>query len=169
MHAKSLQSCPTLCNPMDHSPPGFSVHGILQARILEGVAMPSSSKGNYLNIIKSIYEKPTANIIFNKERLIICTRVLHLLQHCFCSVFWFLGHKPCGILAFQQGVEPAPPALGASQVALVVKNPAVNAGDTRDEIWSLGWEDPWTRAWQPTPVFLPGESHGRRSLVGYSP
>ena len=28
---------------------------------------------------------------------------------------------------------------------------------------------PWRRAWQPTPVFLPGESHGRRSLEGYSP
>ena len=28
---------------------------------------------------------------------------------------------------------------------------------------------PWRRAWQPTPVFLPGESHGQRSLVGYSP
>ena len=28
---------------------------------------------------------------------------------------------------------------------------------------------PWTRAWQPTPVFLPGEFHGPRSLVGYSP
>ena len=28
---------------------------------------------------------------------------------------------------------------------------------------------PWTRKWQPTPVFLPGESYGRRSLVGYSP
>ena len=27
----------------------------------------------------------------------------------------------------------------------------------------------WWRAWQPTPVFLPGESHGQRSLVGYSP
>ena len=27
---------------------------------------------------------------------------------------------------------------------------------------------PWKRAWQPTPVFLPGESHGQRSLVGYS-
>ena len=39
---ESLQSCPTLCNPMDHSPPGSSVHGILQARILEWVAMPSS-------------------------------------------------------------------------------------------------------------------------------
>ena len=28
---------------------------------------------------------------------------------------------------------------------------------------------PWRRKWQPTPIFLPGESHGRRSLVGYSP
>ena len=32
---KSLQSCPTLCNPIDGSPPGFSVHGIFQARVLE--------------------------------------------------------------------------------------------------------------------------------------
>ena len=31
------------------------------------------------------------------------------------------------------------------------------------------WKIPWWRIWQPTPVFLPGESHGRRSLVGYSP
>ena len=40
--AKSLQSYPTLCNPMDCSPPDFSVHGILQARILEWVSMSSS-------------------------------------------------------------------------------------------------------------------------------
>jgi len=36
---------------------------------------------------------------------------------------------------------------------------------------SLGQEDPWEgwrRAWHPTPVFLPGESHGQRSLAGYS-
>ena len=38
---KSLQSCETLCNTMDCSPPGSSVHGILQARMLEWVAMPS--------------------------------------------------------------------------------------------------------------------------------
>jgi len=31
------------------------------------------------------------------------------------------------------------------------------------------WKIPWRRAWQPTPGFLPGESHGQRSLVGYSP
>ena len=36
------QSCPTLCNPMDCSPPGSSVHGILQARILEWVAISFS-------------------------------------------------------------------------------------------------------------------------------
>ena len=37
--AKSLQSCPTLCDPIDGSPPGSSVHGILQARVLEWVAI----------------------------------------------------------------------------------------------------------------------------------
>ena len=42
VHAKSLQSCPTLCDPMDCSLPGSSSHGILQARILEWVAMPFS-------------------------------------------------------------------------------------------------------------------------------
>ena len=46
-HLKVLaaQSCPTLCDPMDYSPPGSSVHGILQARILEWVAM-SFSRGS---------------------------------------------------------------------------------------------------------------------------
>ena len=62
-----------------------------------------------------------------------------------------------------------PNVIGASQVALVVKNPSPNAGDKR-----LGF-DPWVRkmfwskAWQPTPVFLPGKPHGQRSLAGYSP
>ena len=38
--AKSLQSCPTLCDPIDGSPPGFPVPGILQARTLEWVSNP---------------------------------------------------------------------------------------------------------------------------------
>ena len=41
------QSCPTPCNPMDYSPPGFSVHGISQARILEWVTMPSSKGSSW--------------------------------------------------------------------------------------------------------------------------
>ena len=34
---------------------------------------------------------------------------------------------------------------------------------------TLGWEAPWSRKWQPSPVFLSGKFHGQRSLVGYSP
>ena len=60
--------------------------------------------------------------------------------------------------------------LATAQLAvLVVKNLPANAGDVR-----LGFDPwvgkiPWRRAWQPTSVFLPGESHGQRSLAGYSP
>ena len=43
------------------------------------------------------------------------------------------------------------------------KNLPANVGDP---ILSLGWEDPLQRAWQPTPVFLPGKPQGQRSLVG---
>ena len=52
----------------------------------------------------------------------------------------------------------------------VVKNLPANAGDARDtgSIPGSG-RFPWRRAWQLHPVFLPGESHGQRSLAGYSP
>ena len=49
----------------------------------------------------------------------------------------------------------------ASQVALVIKNPAASAGNMRLSF------DPWK--WQPSPVFLSGESYGERSLAGYRP
>ena len=42
MNCAKFQLCPTLCDPMDHSPPGSSAHGILLARMLEWVAVPSS-------------------------------------------------------------------------------------------------------------------------------
>ena len=60
--------------------------------------------------------------------------------------------------------------VGASQVVLVVKNLPASAGRPK----RCGF-DPWVRKipwrikWQPTPLFLPGESHGQRSLVGYGP
>ena len=49
--AKSLQSCPTLCDPMDFGPPGSSVHGIFQARVLEWGAIKVSL---FINICVSI-------------------------------------------------------------------------------------------------------------------
>ena len=50
------QSCPTLCNPMDYSSPGSSVHGILRARTLEWVAIPFS--------IQLSYARPMFNSFF---------------------------------------------------------------------------------------------------------
>ena len=40
--AKSLQSCPTLCDPIDGSPPGSSIHGIFQAKVLEWAAIAAA-------------------------------------------------------------------------------------------------------------------------------
>ena len=50
------QSCPTLSDPTDCSPPGFSVHGIFQARVLEWVALPS------LNILVLLHKNMITNI-----------------------------------------------------------------------------------------------------------
>ena len=55
----------------------------------------------------------------------------------------------------------------ASQVALVIKSSPTNAGDVRDVGSIPGWGDALEEGI--TPVFLPGESHGQRSMVGYSP
>ena len=48
----------------------------------------------------------------------------------------------------------------------VIKNPPA-----KEEMWDLALSGkmPWKRKWQPTPVSLPGKSHGQRSLAGYSP
>ena len=60
--------------------------------------------------------------------------------------------------------------MRASQVVLAIKNSPPSAGDIRDTGSVPGSAKiPWRRAWQPTPVFLPGESHGQVSLAGYSP
>ena len=58
----------------------------------------------------------------------------------------------------------------ASQVVLVIKGLPASAGDVKSCRFNL-WVGKilWRRAWQPTPLFFPGESHGERSLVGYSP
>ena len=57
----------------------------------------------------------------------------------------------------------------ASQVVLVVKNLPTKAGDMRFSFDPCVGKILWRKAWRPTPVFLPGESHGQRTLVGYSP
>ena len=60
---------------------------------------------------------------------------------------------------------------GVSQVALAVKNLPACQGRGCERHWFDLWfrKILWRRKWQPTQVFLPGKSHGQRSLEGYSP
>ena len=56
--AKSLQSCPTLCDPMDGSLPGSSTRGIFQVRVLEWVAIAFSARPPYLSPTAGVYPNP---------------------------------------------------------------------------------------------------------------
>ena len=79
--AKSLQSYRTLCNPMNCSPPGSSDHGILQARILEWVAMPSSRDLPDVGIeVSSLRSPALAGRFFTTSTLRewMCTKSWHI-------------------------------------------------------------------------------------------
>ena len=54
---------------------------------------------------------------------------------------------------------------GDSRVAPVIKNLPTNAGDMRHGFSPWDSEIPWRKKWQPTPVLLPGEFHGQRTLA----
>ena len=114
------QSCLTLCDPMDYSPPGSSVHGTLRAGILEWGAIPSS-RGSSHPGIKPVCLTPAAG------------RVLT------ASATW---ETPPDSWGFPGGSEG--------------KASACNVGDLGSTPGSGRF--PWRRKWQPTPVFLPGES-----------
>ena len=60
-------------------------------------------------------------------------------------------------------------AIWASEVVLVIKKLPANARDRETWVQSLGQEDPLEEDMATHSVFLPGESHGQRSLAGYSP
>ena len=71
--AKSLQSCPTLCDPIDGSPPGFRVPGILQARTLEWVAISFSNAWKWK-------VKPLSRVRLYRPHGLQPTRLLHPLD-----------------------------------------------------------------------------------------
>ena len=67
--AKSLQSCPTLCDPMDCSLPGSSAHGIFQARVLEWVAIAFSVIWYSATQIHEILLNLRQNILLNESQI----------------------------------------------------------------------------------------------------
>ena len=148
---KVAQWCPTLC---DCDPGDYTVHGILQARILEWVAFPFSRGSS----------QP-------RDR----TQVSRITGRFFTS--WAtreaqpaLSVRSTKYSRYEQS-HSYPKYCGewASQAALVIKNLPANAGGI--EVWADCWvgKIPWRREWQPTLVFLLGESDVQKSLADYSP
>ena len=134
---KGTQSCPTLCDPMD-----YTVHGILQARILEWVAFPFSRGSSWPRNWTEVS--------------CIAGRILYQLSY---------QGSPCHIP--NHNTPWAIPFLGGGASGKEPSCPCRRHNRLRFDPW-FG-KIPWIRKWQPTPVFLPGKSHGQRSLADYSP
>ena len=73
--------CPTLCYPMDFSPPGSSVHGILQARLLEWVAIPFSSDLGNPGIEPGSPALKMDYLLFEPPRKSILYKYLHIYMY----------------------------------------------------------------------------------------
>ena len=106
MRASLLQSSLTLWDPMDCDPPGSSVHGILQARILEWVAIPFFRGSSHPRDRAQV--SCTAGGFFTTEPP---------GKPCFCSVL-FLWPQGMWDLSSQPGIEPTPPALEGEVLAI---------------------------------------------------
>ena len=156
-HAKSLRLHPTLYDPIDCSLPGSSVHGILQARILEWVPCPPP--GDLLDI-----GIETASLVSPE-----------LAGRFFSRLSWWLRWQKnlCVVLEKEMATHSStlawkipwiedPARLQSMGSQRVRHDRATSLSLSVWETWvqSQAWEDLWRREWQPIPVFLPGKSHG---------
>ena len=170
MHGKSLQSCPTLCNPIDGSPPGSSIHRILQARVLEWVAI-SFSKFLIVHPLTRSNKLPQISIFtafllihhFNPtdpsfSTMSFCYTVTISFNLCSIMIMYIHLCVYMFIYIYMCMYLYGPPQC------LSGKEPTCWC---EFDPWVMNI--PWVRKWQPTPEFLPGKAHGQRSLVGYSP
>ena len=113
--AKSLQLCPTLCHPIDGSPPGSPVPGILQARTLEWVAISFSNAWKWKVKVK----------LLSRIRLL--------------ATPWTAAHQAPPPMDFSRQEYWSGVPWPSPQVALVVKNlPTIR----ETPVWSLGGGDP---------------------------
>ena len=127
----------TLCKPVDCSPPGSSVHGILQTRILQWIAMPSSRESSWPRNLTPALQADSLPL--NSQGSLHATIA-----------------ETNKILCFPGGANGKEPACQCRRPKRLGFNSWVR-------------KIPWRRAWQPVSVLFPQESHGQRSLMGYSP
>ena len=144
---KLLQSCPTLCDPIDGSPLGSPVPGILQARTLEWVVISFSKAWKWKVKVKSL------------SHVQIFTTPWTAAYQAPLSVGFSRQEYWSGV----PFPSPLPRWLSGKESACQRRR------------WKRIWFDPWVgripwrRKWQSTLVFLPGKSYGQRILAGYSP
>ena len=134
---ESLSHVRLFCDPVDCTSPGSSVHGILQTRILEWVAIPFS-RGSSQPRTKP--GSPT-------------------LQADFFTI-WAPKEKESWVFGSVLGLHRW---YASKESTCEFRDPR----NLRSVLWSE--RCPWRRKRQATPVFLPGEPHGQRTLAGYSP
>ena len=165
-------------------------HGLQPTRLLHPWDFPGKSTGVGRHHLLQLHPYGMTNTVYLWTPAIQCSpttwdlwvnlrrnKEWQLHENCTCTYIQLCNSSPSRAM----GIEPflhskgcwwdseLCPILWASQVAVVVKNWPTNTGD-----WRRGFDPwvrklPWHRKWQPIPVFFPGESHGLRSLTGYSP
>ena len=135
------------------------------------------TSGSFNKKVESFLRNAQVNYLYVMKHSFI-----HLFTH--SSVHWYLplllAHPECGEYRDGSDLVPVPretedtfttvTAAMAFYSSLVAQSLKRLPPMQETRVRSLGRREiPWRRKWQSTPVFLPGESHGRRSLVGYSP
>ena len=130
MHAMSLQSCLTLCNPMGCSPPGSPVHGIPGKNTGVDCPPPGDLPNSGIELTSLMFSILASEFFTTSTTWEAHIYILKWINYMYTYIW-------------------------ASLVTQLVENlPTVQETQVR----SLGWEIPWRRAWQFTPVFLIGES-----------
>ena len=141
MKSEVAQSCPIFCNPKDCSLPGSSIHGIFKTRILEWVAISFSRRSSWPR------DWTWVSRIVGRHLTVWATRKVLNEVHTYIKFndIWFLKW------------------FSGEQSACQYRS--------HRRCWFNPWVSkiPQRRKWKPIPVFLPGKSHGQRSLVGYMP
>ena len=171
MRSEVAQSCLTLCNPMDCSPPGSSVHGIFQARTLEWVAISfsrrSSRPRDWTRIScvscigrKILYHWATWEAHNNMDRF--CK---HYTEENKPDTKSTCSFGPIYIKFSEKAMAPHSSTLAwkipwTEEPARLQSMGSLWVGHDWVTSLSLFTFMHWRRKWQPTPVFLPGESQG---------